>query len=233
MNETSLVDYFRWQEKVATSKHGDCAHVTFTNADRLAFLHTLIGSSTYDILNPDGTLDLDTAFSAPSDQQRTAIINSDTNGFPSGVVEAFSALSTTERDNVRRNLRRTLLVTTDRHLLGMYLPIQILFQIIEDTPPTDLAHLFPESVTDDSAANVANRDLMSGLLEWLLLTDINNETSTAYDLCAQLTAVSRNKFLLKIFQQTLREEAGETRTRWNDEQKALLAKANSRFKLLN
>lgn len=222
------IDYLRWQTKVDDTKDGDYPHVTFTADERLAFLRILIGSTTYDIIQRQRAVIAASNWQAATNYQRQAEDNRLNGGFPNDAYEVFERLTEREKVSVRQNLRRTLLVTTEKGHLGMYLPIQVLLQIVEDADTTEL---FPASITKGAARMVASYDQICGLLEWMLASDINNDTSTVYDVCAQIIAIIRSQDLLEIYQRLIKEEAKEFRCNWNDEQRLAIQKAKERAPL--
>lgn len=225
MYNADATDYLGWQEKVRTAKSGDYPHMAFNAAERLSFLKIFIGCTTFDILYPEAMRVNEIACTEPSTQQQIATVNRNTKGFPQEAFATFGALTETERAIVRQNLQRTLLVRTEKDILSIYLPIQVLFQIIEDS---DIDDLFPTEVTQDAAKNVAHYDFICGLLEWLLWTDINNETSTAYTLCTEIAAILRRPDLLPLYEQLIKEEAKEQRTMWNAHQRKVISRQTAK-----
>ncbi len=222
MDGNNSSNYLSWQTKVAATKDGDHAHVSFDAAERLAFLQILIGSTTHDIIETQRAAIADSDWQVATSYQRQAEDNRLNAGFPNDAYEVFEHLAKPERASVRQNLRKTLLVTTAKHTLGMYLPIQVLFQIIEDADTTEL---FPTHVTKAAARTVASYDQICGLLEWMLTSDINNDTSTAYDLCAQIVAIIRSPDLLEIYLKVVNEEAKEFRNNWNENQRQAILRS--------
>jgi hypothetical protein len=222
MDVDNTASYLGWQTKVAATKDSDHAHVSFNAEDRLAFLKILIGSTTYDIITAQRATIADGDWQVATSYQRQAEDNRLNAGFPNDAYAVFERLAEPERAIIRQNLRKTLLVTTTKHTLGMYLPIQVLFQIIEDA---DTTQLFPTYVRTAAARRVASYDQISGLFEWLIASDINNDTSTVYDLCAELVVITCSPNLLKIYRNVVIAEAQEFRNNWNDNQREAIQRA--------
>ncbi len=219
MDGIATSDHLVWRQRLAERTPGHPIHVYFKAEEARAFLHTLIATTTFDeehaVTAESKPAELQVVEPSDDNQEDDMSIEANANkvidGFPCEAYEAFSTLSNPERMAIRQDLRSVLLPIDANNRLEDYIPIQILFQIVEAATDNDL---FPISSMREPRKYLYQAGIMENYLEWILETNIS-DFSTVYTLCLELTTILNTPELLKVFKKTLAEHRQVVIETWN------------------